>query len=86
VPSVICIRGYIDLAVEEGHVTLSELEKEALDTFEAIADRDDIRLDFMMESGEANFTNNCHVLHTRAAFEDDPDPDFVDVTPDELPY
>jgi hypothetical protein len=74
VPSVICIRGYIDLAVEEGHVSLSDLETEALDTFEAIADRDDMRLDLMMEPGEANFTNNCHVLHTRTAFEDDPDP------------
>jgi hypothetical protein len=74
VPSVICIRGYIDLAVEDGHVTLSDLEQEALDTFEAIADRSDIRLDLMMEPGEANFTNNCQVLHTHTAFEDDPDP------------
>ncbi|NKB56554.1 MAG: hypothetical protein GKS00_09475 [Alphaproteobacteria bacterium] len=74
VPNVICIRGYIDLAVEEGHVTLSDLEKEALDTFEAVADRDDIRLDLTIEPGEASFTNNCCVLHTRTAFEDHPEP------------
>lgn len=75
VPNVICIRGYIDLAVDEGHITLSDLEKEALDTFEAIADSKDFRLDLVIEPGEASFTNNCCVLHTRTAFEDSPDPD-----------
>lgn len=75
VPNVICIRGYIDLAVDEGHITLSDLEKEALDTFEAIADSRDFRLDLVIEPGEASFTNNCCVLHTRTAFEDSPDPE-----------
>lgn len=75
VPNVICIRGYIDLAVDEGHITLSDLEKEALDTFEAIADSKDFRLDLVIEPGEASFTNNCCVLHTRTAFEDSPDPE-----------
>jgi hypothetical protein len=76
VPNVICIRGYIDLAIDEGHITLSELEKEALDTFEAIADSKDFRLDLVIEPGEASFTNNCCVLHTRTAFEDSPDPEL----------
>ena len=76
VPSVICIRGYIDLAVDEGHVSLSDQEVEALDTFEALADRDDFRLKLTMEPGEASFTNNCCVLHTRTAFEDSPDPEL----------
>lgn len=74
VPSVICIRGYIDLAAEEGHVSLSDEEVEALDTFESLANRDDFRLNLTIEPGEASFTNNCCVLHTRTAFEDSPDP------------
>lgn len=76
VPSVICIRGYIDLALEEGHVTLSDLEIEALDTLESLANREDFRLDLTIEPGEASFANNCCVLHTRTAFEDSPDPDL----------
>ena len=74
VPNVILIRGYIDLAADEGHVSLSDLEREALDTFEALSDREDFRLNLTIEPGEATFTNNCCVLHTRTAFEDSPDP------------
>ncbi len=74
VPSVICIRGYIDLAVDEGHVSLSEIEKEALDVFEQTANRPEFRLDLMLEAGEASFINNCCVLHTRREFEDSDDP------------
>ena len=74
VPSVICIRGYIDLAAEEGHVRLTDAEREALDYMESIADRPDVRLDFLLEPGEATFTNNCLLLHTRTEFEDADDP------------
>ena len=74
VPSVIYIRGYIDLAVEEGHVKLSDDEHDALDLMDSIANRPDVRLDFRMEPGEICFVNNCLVLHTRTAFEDAADP------------
>ena len=74
VPSVILIRGYIDLAAEEGHVTMSDAETEALDMFEEIGNRPEFRLDMTLQPGEATFTNNCCVLHTRTAFEDAPDP------------
>ncbi len=74
IPNIICIRGYIDLAVDEGHVSLSDLEIEALDTFEAMADREEFRLNLTIEPGEATFMNNCCILHTRTAFEDSPDP------------
>lgn len=74
VPSVIYIRGYIDLAVEEGHVELSAAEQEALDYLDEVCNRPDIRLNFTMQPGEATFTNNCLLLHTRTAFEDSPDP------------
>ncbi len=74
VPSVIYIRGYIDLAVEEGHVALSDLETEALGFLDEVCDRPDVRLGFRLEPGEATFTNNCLLLHTRTAFEDADDP------------
>ena len=74
VPSVIYIRGYIDLAVEEGHVTLTDDEREALDLMDRIANRPDIRLNFGMAPGEICFVNNCLLLHTRTAFEDADDP------------
>jgi hypothetical protein len=74
VPSVIYIRGYIDLAVEEGHVELTEAELRALDTMDEIANRPDVRLNFIQAPGEIVLTNNCLLLHTRTAFEDSDDP------------
>ncbi len=74
IPSVIYIRGYIDLAVEEGHVTLSDTELEALDYFDQVGNRPDVRLNFRLEPGDVSFTNNCLLLHTRTAFEDAADP------------
>ena len=74
VPSVIYIRGYIDLAVEEGHVALTEAELRALDTMDEISNRPDVRLNFIQEPGEIVLANNCLLLHTRTAFEDSDDP------------
>lgn len=74
VPSAVCIRGYIDLAEEEGHVALSDAEREALDYMECVAERPELRLDFLMQPGELTFTNNCLLLHTRTEFEDSDDP------------
>ena len=75
VPNVIYIRGYIDLAVDEGYYTLSELEHEALETFDKLTTNDEFCLNMMLEPGEANFTNNCLLLHRRTAFEDDAESD-----------
>jgi hypothetical protein len=74
VPSVIYIRGYIDLAVEEGHVELTDAELRALDTMDEISNRPDVRLNFIQAPGEIVLTNNCLLLHTRTAFEDSEDP------------
>ena len=73
VPNVIYIRGYIDIAEEEGLVTLSPQEREALVYFEEVANREDVRLDLTLEPGELSLFNNCLLLHTRTAFEDPPD-------------
>ncbi len=74
VPSVIFIRGYIDLAVEEGHVQLSDMELEALDYLDAVTNRPDVKFEMMMEPGELSITNNCLLLHNRTAFQDADDP------------
>lgn len=74
VPSVILIRGYIDLAVEEGHVRLGDAEVEALDFLESVTEREEVNLQFMLEPGELSIFNNCLLLHNRTAFEDADDP------------
>ena len=74
VPSVILIRGYIDLAGEEGHVELSGPELEALDFLEAVTERPEVNLQLMLEPGEFSIFNNCLLLHSRAEFEDGDDP------------
>ncbi|MEM8977536.1 MAG: TauD/TfdA family dioxygenase [Pseudomonadota bacterium] len=74
VATVIFIRGYIDLAVKEGHVALSDDELAALNYFDDVANRPEIRLDYMMQAGDLNFMNNCHLLHSRSEFVDSDDP------------
>ena len=74
VPSVILIRGYIDLAVKEGHVQLSDRELEALDFLEAVTERPEVRFECMLEPGELCINNNCLLLHERSAFVDADDP------------
>ena len=70
VATVIFIRGYIDLAEREGHVQLSDNERAALDYFEDVANRPDIRLDYLMEAGDLSIMNNCLLLHARTEFTD----------------
>ena len=74
VPSVIFIRGYINLAVDEGHVTLSDGELEALNYMESVSNRQNVRLDFLMEPGVLLFVNNCLILPTRTEFQDADEP------------
>ena len=47
----------------------------ALDYFDEVAARPDIKLEFMLEPGETIFFNNCTMLHNRTAFEDHPEPE-----------
>lgn len=72
--SVVFLRNYIDMGAREVGEELSPEAREALDVFEAVADREDVKLTFMLEPGEAIFFNNCVLLHNRTAFEDHPDP------------
>ena len=68
--NVVYIRGYVDLALEEGLCELDAKALEALDYFDEIANRADIRFDLLLEPGDATITNNCFLLHRRTEFED----------------
>lgn len=72
--SVVFLRSYIEMAADELQAPLSEPQRAALDYFEEVAARDDVKLSFTMEPGEAIFFNNCMMLHNRTSFEDHPDP------------
>ena len=72
-PNVVYIRGYIDLAEDEGHYTLSPPQREALDYFDEIANRPQFRLDLQLQRGDATFTNNAALVHRRDSFEDSAD-------------
>lgn len=73
--SVVYLRSYIDMGANELGQPLSAQQLEALDLFETLADREDIKLTFTLEPGEAIFFNNCVLLHNRTSFEDHPEPD-----------
>lgn len=73
-PTVILMRGYIDMAVEEFGLPFSEQDREAMDMFEDIGAHPDFKLDFILERGEATLFNNSRILHRRTAFQDSDDP------------
>src|SRR5690606_21028187 len=50
------------------------LETAALDYFDAVAGRDDMRLDMDLVRGDMQFINNYTTLHSRTQYEDHPDP------------
>jgi hypothetical protein len=62
------------MAAKEMGEPLGENDLAALDLFEEVAGRPDVKLEFTLEPGEAIFFNNCTMLHNRTAFEDSPDP------------
>jgi hypothetical protein len=68
------LRQYIELGHEIRNQPLSRVEIEALDLFDAMIHREDIRLDMMLEPGDLQFANNYAVLHSRTGFEDHDDP------------
>jgi hypothetical protein len=71
--SVVFLRAYIEMAAQELGEPLRDVDVAALDYFEEVARRPDVKLEFTLEAGEAIFFNNCTMLHNRTAFEDDPD-------------
>jgi hypothetical protein len=68
------VRGVIDRGADALGEPLSGLEQEALAFFEAVAQRDEVRLELTLRPGEASFISNYEMLHARTAFVDHDDP------------
>lgn len=68
------LRQYLELGHEIRGLPLSRVEIEALDLFDSLIHREDLRLDMMLEPGDLQFANNYAVLHSRTAFEDHDEP------------
>lgn len=68
------LRQYLELGCEMKGVPLSRVEVEALNLFDEIMDRPEIRVDMMLEPGDMQFANNYAVLHSRSDFEDHEEP------------
>lgn len=69
------VRQYVEIAADEyPELGFNDLDREALDLFDALAVRKDIGFEFTLASGEAVIANNFTVLHARNAFEDYDDP------------
>ncbi|MEQ9491702.1 MAG: TauD/TfdA family dioxygenase [Alphaproteobacteria bacterium] len=69
------VRQYIEIAADEyPELGFDDLDREALDLFDALAVRKDIGFEFTLASGEAVIANNFTVLHSRTAFDDYDDP------------
>jgi hypothetical protein len=64
------VRGVIDRGAAASGELLSDLETEALACFEAVAARQEVRFEVMLQPGEASFINNYEILHARTAFVD----------------
>lgn len=64
------LRQYIELGHELAEQPLSEQQIVAMDLFDEIMHRNEIKLDMMLQPGDIQFANNYMVLHSRTAFED----------------
>ncbi len=64
------LRQYIELGHEQREQPLTEAERAALDLFDVVSQREEMRLDMMLEPGDMQFANNYAVLHSRSAFQD----------------
>lgn len=69
------LRQYIELGHDIEGVPLSQKQIEAMDLFDDIMHRNEVKLDMMLEPGDIQFANNYMVLHSRTGFEDYEEPD-----------
>lgn len=68
------LRNTVETARRIGRAQYDELETAALACLDTLANRDDMRLDMMLERGDMQFINNYTTMHARTEFEDFPDP------------
>jgi hypothetical protein len=68
------IRNQINAGAVKREVSLTPLEKAALDFLDEQTQRPDLRLDMDLELGDIQFINNYTTLHSRTGFVDGPEP------------
>jgi len=67
------IRPYIEASTRHADAPRpSELEREAMDRLDSMCADPAYRVDMGLRPGDMQFVNNYHVLHSRAAYRDDP--------------
>ncbi len=59
----------------EGVPPVSRAQTEAMDLFEDLAARRDIRLDMALRPGDMQFVHNHQIVHSRTEYEDHPEPE-----------
>ena len=64
------LRNTVETARKMGYGDYSPLEEAALDHMDELVNRDDLRLDMMLEPGDMQFINNYTTLHARTEFVD----------------
>lgn len=77
VTSRITSRAYFNGVTRFGkELALSDIQREALDFVQEVANRPELRLRMFFEEGDMQFVNNHATLHAREEYEDDDDPDM----------
>jgi Taurine catabolism dioxygenase TauD, TfdA family len=77
VTSRITSRAYFDGVVRFGEgLGLTDIQREALDYVQQVANREELRLRMHFQEGDMQFINNHAVLHARESFEDYEDPEM----------
>ncbi len=66
---------YFRSVVRHADVELNPKDLELLDLYEAIASRDDLYLDLILEPGDLQLLSNHTILHARTAYQDYPEPE-----------
>ncbi len=66
-------RSFIDHAAKLRGEPLPAKLQEALDYFDAVSERDDMRIEFLLEPGQMLLWHNFQMLHARGAYQDSPE-------------
>jgi hypothetical protein len=64
------MRAFIESAQDKSGIPLMAVERQALDTFEAIALRAENRIEMALQPGDIQFCENNLVVHARTAYQD----------------
>ena len=68
------IRNQINAGAVKRGIPLTSMEREALDYFDELTRRSDLRLDMDLQPGDMQLCNNYTTLHSRTEFTDGPEP------------